>query len=410
MKCTCKHCGTIFRAGQGRGEFCCAGCEQVYHLIRDEGLGAYYDLQNNPGRPLEGTPFEAEGDYAWAEKLQMQTEGRTSCPELRVRVDGMFCLGCIWLIERLAQREPGCFMARASLENRSLHLKWKGGEFNLKRLVKALGRFGYRVEPGATAGRAVLSTLAWRVILCFVFAVNALMLQLPQWLGLKDFAYADLFSLLALVCVVMSSVIGCAHFIVPAGRSLRMGRIHFDLLPALGLGLYFLWAVLSSVFSLEPNSASWAFPVLVFITLGSRWLQEQYWQRCGLRLEMDELRRATSAKRMQMLIRLYTLGVLAIVLVHTYVMVLQAGWEQEWVGHATGMLIVGVVYPMVLAANEAPGWGYVLTGILINMAGICFIIFGGMNPLLSACWMGLGGLVWQALFIWRPSSPPRQAY
>ncbi len=43
----CIHCGTAHHL---KGDFCCQGCEQVYHLLQEEGIQAQYqDL--NPNRP-----------------------------------------------------------------------------------------------------------------------------------------------------------------------------------------------------------------------------------------------------------------------------------------------------------------------------------------------------------------------
>ncbi|MDP4879119.1 MAG: heavy metal translocating P-type ATPase metal-binding domain-containing protein, partial [Opitutales bacterium] len=51
MRIFCKHCGTRYPDFTGHGDFCCGGCEQVYRLIRDEGLEGFYSLRDRVGEP-----------------------------------------------------------------------------------------------------------------------------------------------------------------------------------------------------------------------------------------------------------------------------------------------------------------------------------------------------------------------
>ena len=50
----CLHCASPTPAGSA---FCCAGCENVHALLRDEGLARYYDLRGGAGVLFDTTRF-----------------------------------------------------------------------------------------------------------------------------------------------------------------------------------------------------------------------------------------------------------------------------------------------------------------------------------------------------------------
>jgi P-type Cu2+ transporter len=271
MNDTCKHCGTSYRSGEVAGGFCCSGCEHVYRLIRDEGFDEYYKLQDQVGRPLRKTPF-SHRELLWVGPLQASAETNSTAPELRLRIGGMSCLGCVWLIERLSRRTAGVSIARVSLEGQSLHLCWRAGELNLKVLVEELQRFGYRAEPLEWGALRPVSALAWRVILCGIFAGNSLLLAMPQFMGLDGFVYADLFFLLSLLFAGLIFAVGGALFILSAWRSLRCLRVSYDVFAGVFVLGSLLFAVVVPLFDSEIEVQFWRFSLCVFLFLFGQWL------------------------------------------------------------------------------------------------------------------------------------------
>ena len=108
----CTHCGLDAgpdpRLAEGK-VFCCAGCEAVYAILHDAGLGAFYEaggvgsLAARRGRAAAGSapspPAFAPLDAAGAAELD---------------VVGMRCASCAWLIERYIGRRPGVADVRVS--------------------------------------------------------------------------------------------------------------------------------------------------------------------------------------------------------------------------------------------------------------------------------------------------------
>src|SRR5689334_14452011 len=100
LKKTCIHCGTQFRPADERPDFCCAGCEFVHGLIKERGLTQYYELQDGSSFPVKAAVFQ-QRDHGWLAELQTANAGA-----LDLNLQGISCIGCVWLIERLFERRP----------------------------------------------------------------------------------------------------------------------------------------------------------------------------------------------------------------------------------------------------------------------------------------------------------------
>jgi len=227
----CEHCGTEFSPRSVGDRFCCRGCDYVATLIREQGLGRYYDLkQDATAAPVRSRPFE-DHDFTWLEAAG------SSSSEIDCAVEGISCIGCVWLIERLFERHPGAIRAAANPANGRLHLEWQLGVCDVPTFARELASFGYVVAPASGRDPSPERRgLAGRMGLCGAFALNAMGFSLPGYLGMPaDFEFAGLFRLIAFASATLAMLSGGGYFIARAWRALRSGALHIDLPIALGL-------------------------------------------------------------------------------------------------------------------------------------------------------------------------------
>jgi len=262
--------------------FCCTGCEQVYGLIQAGGLDGYYELQDRQGQPV-GDRAMLQGDFDWADCLQAKVEAQSSgkVAHMSFSLNGMTCLGCVWLVERLGRRCPGLITVNVSLERQCLELEWQAGEFTVSRFLLELRYFGYRAEPAVGGHDASMSALAWRSLLTLVFALNGLFLSAPQYFDVNIVHYVGLIQLLLLLFCILSFVVGGGYFVLPACRALRQKKLHYDLLPALGLSLAWLGCVWEFLLGAASGYAACHFLLLCALSLVLRWLLSCRWERAA---------------------------------------------------------------------------------------------------------------------------------
>ncbi len=369
----CIHCGTPLRRGSGPEGFCCAGCEQVHGLIQKDGLEAFYALQDQTGRPVESLAGAEPADGAALRRLQTEVERRGDSGTARLRVAGMTCVGCVWLVERIASRMAGCRAARASLQERVLELSWEPGRFDLVALAGELRRFGYGLSPDGPGGWR-FSGMAWRVLLCGALAANAVWLEHLLRSGVLDASVAGLFRMLAVSVVFLSLFAGAGLFLAPALSALRMRVAHHDLPVAAGLSLLSL-VLLAEAGSEAGGIARWSLlPVVVWILLAGRWLQQGLWRKLrGWRFAgvvMDE-RPAIRWRR----VLFWQCGILALASLILFVALSAGGGWLAGLERVASLLLAPALFPLAAVARH--GWprGWMQAGISLAWLGLSACVF-----------------------------------
>lgn len=234
----CDHCGTAFTPRERDERYCCRGCEHVAALIHDQDFDRYYELRRGAASaPVKSRPFE-EHDFSWLNPLveAAETGARSGVAQLDCAVEGISCIACVWLIERLFERHAGAVLAAANPASGQLHLEWQLGACDVVASLKELAEFGYVAAPSTGRDVSAQRGLAGRMGLCGAFMLNAMGFTLPVYLGMPaDFEFARLFRLLAFASAGLAMLVGGGYFIQRAWRALKVGSLHIDLPIALGL-------------------------------------------------------------------------------------------------------------------------------------------------------------------------------
>jgi Cu2+-exporting ATPase len=168
-----------------------------------------------------------ERDYDWLSHLAAEAESAEgkSRAELRLSVQGMSCVGCVWLLEKVFSKHPGTLTICVDVVQGELDLTWEPGRFDIVAFAREVQAFGYLLGPrNADAAPAESSGLARRTGTCGAFAMNAMAFSLPAYFGMpRDFPFARLFDLVAVMSATLAMLVGGSYFISRSWRSLRMG-------------------------------------------------------------------------------------------------------------------------------------------------------------------------------------------
>jgi Cu2+-exporting ATPase len=255
--------------------FCCSGCAYVYRLVHEHGLAGYYRLKDAVTQPADTAVFEPR-DYSWLAEAQSEAEAATGAPpSLMLGLQGVSCAGCVWLIERLFQEQPGARDIFVNAQLGTMRIRWVPGRFSAADFARKLQAFGYLVGPDDPQRADPESRgLLVRVGLCAAFALNVMLFALPAYFGMdKSFAYAGLFGVLCLGFATLSLMVGGSYFLGRAWQALRMGVMHIDLPIAIGI----IGAYSGSLFGWltgRPRFIYFDFvSAFIFLMLVGRWAQ-----------------------------------------------------------------------------------------------------------------------------------------
>jgi len=233
----CHHCSTPFLPSGDEKEFCCAGCRYVHHVLLGEGL----DVQNRPFEPH---------NLDWLKQEILDLPKDENSHRLRLRISGMTCVGCVWLIEKLFLRHKGAIRVHLFPATAEAEFIWDSDHSPLLELATELPRYGYALTelgeelPQARESQRVLPRLG----LCAAFAMNTMGFTLPRYLGMDDdFAFAKLFDLIALCSATFSMLVGGTYFFTKAWTGIKHRSVHIDLPISLGLLFAYLGSLLGWV-------------------------------------------------------------------------------------------------------------------------------------------------------------------
>ncbi len=282
---TCKHCGSPVPANR-EDEFCCAGCAYVFDLLHQQGLAHFYDLKGGLSLPPVSPQSLRERDYDWLVEL-----GRIIVPqgELRLALQGISCVGCIWLIEKVFARHAGGLRVNVDVVHGDLALSYDPAVFDVVAFARDMQAFGYLIGPPREGEeRKQTSGLDRRMGVCGAFAMNAMAFCLPAYFGMPaDFFFAPWFDMIAAVSATLAMLVGGSYFIEKAWRSLRAGALHIDTPIALGIIAAYVGSI-SGWIAGVPGLKYFDFvAIFIFLMLVGRWAQQAAVERNRRKLMRD---------------------------------------------------------------------------------------------------------------------------
>ncbi len=152
---SCAHCGLPVPGRRVREQaaadidFCCEGCRAVHAIITGCSLERYYAIKKDSASFAPASPAAPGGarygyldDPAVREKYACGPAGRS----MDFFIEGVHCVACLWLLERLGMLVPGVESARMDLGTRVLRVTL-GANGSFAAAAEGVDRLGYKPHP-----------------------------------------------------------------------------------------------------------------------------------------------------------------------------------------------------------------------------------------------------------------------
>jgi Cu2+-exporting ATPase len=301
----CAHCGLPVPAGlvaaDGGRSFCCAGCRGVHESLAECGLDRYYELLaaererggDRDARPaaITGRGFEhLDRDEFLAAHARVASDGRLA---VEVRLDGLHCAACVWLLEALPRIEPGLLEIRIDLSRSAARIEWDPVRLRLSRVARRLDRLGYQVLPFADADaerRDAAIDRAWfaRIGVSAAIASNAMAVAFALYGGiLAPMApgYRLFFQWIAVALALVSLAGPGRLFFRNAIAALRTRTPHMDIPVAFGLFAATASGLVNTALGHDGIYCE-SVTMLVFLLLTGRFVQYRQQRKARQRVEL----------------------------------------------------------------------------------------------------------------------------
>lgn len=263
------------------GEYCCAGCEVVHRTITSLGLTNFYQLRDATPNVVLQPACSRLSSYQyvdtspeWQQLIQRAAPHRAIAT---LRVHGIHCAGCVWLLEKLPQILPGVEHSSANAHAGELRVSFDPERCRLSEIASALDSLGYAplLPNDSTEERRRDRVLLFRLGVAALAAGNAMGFAVPLYAG--EFTgieadYAEMFRWLGFAVTLPSVTYSAMPFYENAWRALRLRTSHIDIPIAIGVLIAFSYSTWAT-FTGRPHIYFDSVTALVFLLLGGRWLQ-----------------------------------------------------------------------------------------------------------------------------------------
>lgn len=282
----CTHCGDECPAEHpvvNELDFCCNGCEVIYTLLTENGMGDYYNFEENPGISKR-SKSKKNYDFLDAEdvvdKLLVFREGQIA--KIILHLPQIHCASCIWLLENLQRLNEGVIFSRVDFMRREATITFNLDKISLKKLVELLALIGYEPELNfRKLGEKPIGkkdrTLLYKLGLAGFSFGNIMLLSFPEYLGFEETDFRFYLGYINIVLAIPVLLYSGIDYLRSAYWTLRMGKLDIDVPIAIGMLTLFF----RSTYEILSHTGEGYIDSLagfVFFLLIGKWFQQYTFQ------------------------------------------------------------------------------------------------------------------------------------
>jgi len=230
--------------------FCCPGCRQVFLILSTspEGMPINFRETELYKACVESGIIPREEEDISSREAPQDSPNRESCPpplSLTIKVEGMWCPACSWLIEEVLRRTKGVLEPQVFFLSDLVQVKYFPHIISPEEIMSRISRLGYRPSlfQEGLAMRREKRDLQLRLGVSSILAMNVMMISLALYAGFfRDLSLTAIGYFSYPLWVMTTPVIfyGGLPILRRAYAGLRYGSASMDTLISVGaLAAYF---------------------------------------------------------------------------------------------------------------------------------------------------------------------------
>ncbi|MFM2164691.1 MAG: cation-transporting P-type ATPase [Planctomycetota bacterium] len=296
----CAHCGLPVPAVEVRAgdpvQFCCGGCRAVHGALHSCGLEQYYALRDREAAGSEPAHVTGRGFEHLDDARYLDAHARVDSAGLRraeLRIDGLRCGACIWLLEAMPRIVRGVAEVRVDSARGIARIAWQDGGIRLSEIARRFDALGYQLHPfgdpdAVARERSVNRAWIVRMGVAGAIASNAMAVAFALYGGLladMDIAFRLFFQWCSVALAVLAVAWPGRIFLANAVAAVRTSTPHMDVPVAFGLVAAVGAGIVATVLgtgSIYCESAA----MLVFLLLVGRYVQYGRQRRAREQVEL----------------------------------------------------------------------------------------------------------------------------
>ncbi len=170
--------------------FCCKGCQGVYHLLKDDGLDSFYDKLGNktiaPPLQIANDDLEKFDTENFAKNYIKTDENGFS--QVDLIIEGIHCAACVWLNEKILFDTPGIIEANINFTTNKAKITWDRDKLKLSDIILRIRSIGYNAFAYDSSIADIKATKAKRdyfvkMMVAVIASMNIMMLGVAKYTG-----------------------------------------------------------------------------------------------------------------------------------------------------------------------------------------------------------------------------------
>ena len=190
----CNHCHLSFddeiMIKENELNFCCKGCQGVYHLLTSDGLDSFYDKLGNktitPPLNFQDDDISKFDTKSFMKNyVQITKDGFN---EVDLIIEGIHCAACVWLNEKILHDTKGLLEANINFTTNKAKVIWDSDVLKLSDIILRIRSIGYNAYAYDSSIADEKATKAKReyfikMMVAVIASMNIMMLSVAKYTG-----------------------------------------------------------------------------------------------------------------------------------------------------------------------------------------------------------------------------------
>ncbi|PPR10702.1 MAG: putative copper-importing P-type ATPase A [Proteobacteria bacterium] len=296
MAAFCKHCKQ--KNPNINEEFCCDGCKNAYHLVKELNLDSFYKY-----RPSDITNSKVDLEFIPIIKDNFIIDNNDDTSSVNLVAEGIECAACCWLIENAVLKIDGVKSVNISLFNKKINITFNS-KLNVQDIIFRIYCLGYKVFPFSESLVQKMQEdkkkdLLKKMAVAAFFAMNIMLFSVSMWFG-YDLSedVEQLFKVMSFILSIPAILYSGSEFFKSAFSALKNKATNMDVAISVAIILSFVY----STYHTFIGSAEIYFEsclMLIFFLLVGRFLEFKTKEKITLLTEniiLSDIKQSTILK------------------------------------------------------------------------------------------------------------------
>ena len=194
IKIECNHCHLSFdekiMIKENDLNFCCGGCQNVYHILKSENLDSFYEKLGN--KTLSAPLHVSNDDLVKFDSENFlknyTTITKDGFTQIDLILEGIHCAACVWLNEKILYDTKGIIEANINFTTNKARVVFNSEILKLSEIIKKIRSIGYNAYAydssvaDKQASKAKQDYFV-RIMVAVVCTMNIMMLSVAKYTG-----------------------------------------------------------------------------------------------------------------------------------------------------------------------------------------------------------------------------------